>query len=313
MIDTIVATIDTKDADGVFRNLKSEKEIKKPDQIGVEHKGMFRNMNVTVTTNSKTQLRNITIIGSLSTFINGNNLKRISRADIKLGIEEIEDLLSIPFKNAWIKRIDLGCNMLMRNPVQDYLMSLDRLSHYRKSIINDYETVYFKTTKKELAFYDKGREFKSKSNLPLILFSNHILRYELRFRSKIAKELKVGPTDILASDLYNQDFYDHLLYYFMNYYLEITKITETTIKDKPDVRRFKHFLGKHGINRLGGHHNVSIIIDSLSKRFNLSSTAKSRINKGVKEIVNDKSLIDDSMDLIKELDAKIMRAVEFAL
>jgi len=191
--------------------------------------------------------------------------------EIKYAVQRISDEFEIPFHNAILFRIDIGTNLCMKNPVSDYLMLLDNHRRIKKSIIKDYQTVYFSTTERQITFYDKLAQFKPKFEIPFSSYTDNILRVELRYKKKIADEFDIG-RNIKVSDLYDVGFYNNLLNRLVDEYFKIIKTSKPIINKKPNVHLLTSYYGKIGLNLRGGLNNAFVLIDSLQRRFEFGST-----------------------------------------
>ena len=68
--------------------------------------GNLGNLRVSVRNSS------LTVQGSLSKYLNGNNLERFTRKQTQRAIEKLSDSLALPFHRAKVWRIDLAENFI---------------------------------------------------------------------------------------------------------------------------------------------------------------------------------------------------------
>jgi len=133
-----------------IQNLEKTEEIK--SEFG-EYKirGKLRqNLNVLFTSNG------ISIKGSLAKYFIGNNLKTLTREEIKTAIQKIGNDLSIPILKAKLTRIDIGFNMSMEYEPRYYFNGLGEKSRMHRSIV-DPTSLYYKNGSKVLNFYAMTR------------------------------------------------------------------------------------------------------------------------------------------------------------
>lgn len=145
---------------------------------------------------------------SLCRYYYGTNMHDFPLEDVQKAIERIGEDLHIPVDKLIVTRLDLAIDIsLQRSPVR-YFNRMLCLSHFER---HSHPTgVSFLTKDKELVFYDKGMQQKSKTR-------ENIARCEFRIK-KVKKYFKGWVT---ASMLYDTKFWNDLLDRFLSYYSKI--------------------------------------------------------------------------------------------
>lgn len=145
---------------------------------------------------------------SLCRYYYGTNMHDFPLEDVRKAIERIGKDLHIPVDKLVVTRLDLAIDIsLQRSPVR-YFNRMLCLSHFE---LHSHPTgVSFLTKDKELVFYDKGVQQKSK-------IRENIARCEFR----IKKVKKYFERPVTASMLYDAKFWNDLLDGFLSYYSKI--------------------------------------------------------------------------------------------
>jgi hypothetical protein len=159
----------------------------------------------------------IVIIGSLPKFLYGNNDISFTRSDIEKAINKLNEILKIDLNQGNVYKLEISDNIIMKHGVNQYLQFLGFSKRLKR---NDYKgTIYFNNKRKTLAFYDKSKEMRKRKLYPI---SDNILRYELRFYKRFAKQLKIK--EIKVYMLYDEIFYIKLCKLWVKNYLNIIKL-----------------------------------------------------------------------------------------
>ena len=179
MIDTIhIYTKSYNILNGFDLNLL-ENYTEHNGKYGKYYKGNIGNFRVTYSAN------NLSLQGSLTKFLLGNNVQNMSRSQITGAFKKLETKLGFKIGNFRISRIDLAVTFEMKSIVPMYLDSLIELPRY-ETITYGNETKSFTNKSKTVTFYDKVIKFnKNRSGTKLtdldINFDN-LLRYELQIK-----------------------------------------------------------------------------------------------------------------------------------
>ncbi|GJM29230.1 MAG: hypothetical protein DHS20C17_18650 [Cyclobacteriaceae bacterium] len=308
MIDTIVAGLETKDINGIIKSTKM-RGTRSWSTASIQRDYDLGNLRIKVIENAKTNLYAVTLEGSLNKYIHGNNVKSCTRLEIKEAITEISDLIEQPIYDATVYRIDIGRVFVTEHTPSLYNLKLSHSGRYKKSMYNDFDTLYFSVSNRELIFYDKAKEVKPKAYIPKELIFDNLLRYEFRLRRKISEYLK---RQVIVRDLFNKEFYCILLNMYEGEYFKVVKNPQPILSVKPSTKILTNFFALWGIKHFGGIHNAREMIKDLSKEHGLNAVEKKRLLDKVDLIATHQDILD-SDDLIEELNRKVRRAVEFYL
>lgn len=164
----------------------------------------------------------VSLKGSLSKFYFGNNIQSLSLDDTYKAIEMLSEMLNISLFDAKITRIDIGAVLITKYAPISYFKYFGNKRYFKRSQYMD-NTLYYRTDKRSLAFYDKTIEAKkAKINIPDEYLDKNLLRYELRFTQRIAIQLK--EKEITGLTLCNNLFFSKLISHWKNEYASIEKI-----------------------------------------------------------------------------------------
>ena len=185
------------------------------------------------------KLKNYTIIadkyyikatGSISKFIQGDNIHCIDHEQMKLAFEEMSELLHLPIQKAKPTRIDISNSLCLEKSANTYFNLFSNKPRYYKS--EEPNGVYFKTgvKKKVYGFYNKTKEAGLKGI--------NLLRAELRIKD-IAQTLKI-PNNELTIERIGVNEMNHLISLWLKHYHQINKISQAVsyekIKTKPQLK-----------------------------------------------------------------------------
>ncbi len=296
MIDTIVATLEHPNIRGILDNLQSYSLTDHGSHETI--RGKYRNLNVEIEV-SKSRNKLITLLGSLHKFYKGNNISQFAFSEVREAIEELEDELMAPIGKAELARIDIGANIRTKEKPYRYLVNLDYLPKYRKSIIRNYETVYFTAHNRELAFYDKIRE----SRLTMIHKNEHLLRYEYRFKNSICQQL--SRNQITVDLLKEEKFQTELATRWKDEYMRIKRDSDVVFNGEPLIPNIRDFLTQNGIKSLGGLNRTLLLFEDSFSKYNKSSNHKSRVKSWLNKTYKSNAFL--STKHLRELDFKIVK------
>ena len=250
--------------------------------------------------------------GSFCKWCIGDNYRTMTRCDIQSGIEKLSDILHLPMKEADVTRLDIGQNLIMEYPVITYLNHLGQKSHYKR--LEEPNGLYYDRKDIRLCFYDKNRERKDKRSacdIPPMYEGRNVLRYEIRFTSRIPKYF--DREFVTAADLYEQNFYVKMVKYWANGYKSIQKINETIpnfdcMKTKTDFNRFG---GALLVEWFGGQSQMLDFLADAQKRGKLTARQTYDLRKAVNDVCRVRESLVVESDSTKELDRKIMQATRY--
>lgn len=314
MYDSIKFNLTAADVDGVDF-LAEIPPYLDPDGYG-EHDysgkqsvtGKVGNLSVSITPN-QVSVKN----GSLCKWMLGDNYQTMTRRDTQRAVERLSDTLHLPMDRATITRLDVGCTIMVEEPIQIYLNHLGKLKYAKRSTIEDETLYYYRHRRTEvLCFYDKNREQRANGEpIPELYDGKNALRYEQRYEANLPKLLGVKP--VTAALLYDERFYRMLLTRWRGTYREINKINET--QPAPRFMDTVKNLYRMGILALaeknGGKLELMAYFDECQKRGKLSATQKHRLIKAVEEAFKVESGFAVPCEAIAELDKKVSDAIKY--
>ena len=127
--------------------------------------------------------------GSLCKWYLGDNFQTMGRGDVKRAIENLSDTLHLPMDKANVTRLDIAQNFIVKHPTDVYFNHLGILMHAQR--LQQPDGLYYSQTGRRLVFYDKIKEQKNKREpVPELYAGRNVLRYEQRYTSRIATQLK---------------------------------------------------------------------------------------------------------------------------
>ena len=196
--------------------------------------------------------------------------------------------------------------MNLNSYLKKYLSCFGDLQYFKKGFHS--ESVYYSNSKKQIIFYDKLKEMANKKEtIPdeYKQYKGRVLRYELRFKSRIKDEFNKS---VYISDLYNSDFYTSILNKWQEYYFLINRIPKINFNKMAysTAGIYKDYLLTQFINEKG----LDIIlndIDTNRDKFKTSVEA-SRCKDSIKKLFKNKNYLEPN-DLINELDNEVKKAI----
>jgi hypothetical protein len=249
---------------------------------------------------------------SLCKWYFGNNFETLSKSDVKNAIGKISDLLSLPISESNIYRIDLAQNFIMKFNPKIYLNHLGNLHHYNR--LEQSKGLYFNNKQRQLVFYDKVSESQAKGfEVPNLYKDRAVLRYELRYKSRLPAQFKVP--ELKAKLLYEDNFYNAIVTRWYDEYQQINKIRETTIFDYSMIKTKKQLSHQAIImyvSTRGGEIKVLTEIQEAQQKGLLTPKQAFDLRQQIKEACKSELLTVQS-DLIAELDSKVKQAYKFTL
>lgn len=255
------------------------------------------------------RLNGVFIAGSLPKYLYGDNIHVLDRRATAQAIEKISDNLHLDVSSAKVTGLEFGANFVMSKPVEEYLTRLGNMPRLERYGFNP-SAIYYKgrgkKQQKVVAFYDKIAEAKEKNyEIPIGLDEANILRYELRLKNHLARQMQ--EQQVTASTLTELNFYRGLLDRYQRYYFSIIKRRKPksnvmeeikSVKDARDVLLAK-FLNNAGEgvveDYIRGLKEASVFPD---KKY------YSRLKKELQSIATKSNFTEDD-DLIKELDDEV--------
>lgn len=247
---------------------------------------------------------------SFCKWILGDNFKTLTRGDIKRGIEKLSDSLHLPMGKARVTRLDIGQNIVLRNPIEVYLRHLGLLKWTKR--LPQPNGLYYTGACFQLAFYDKVKEQRRAGcKIPELYEGKNVLRYEIRFEHKLPKVLNVP--EVTGAILYDEEFYISLVQRWRATYADIKKINDIDLNF--GIMTTKRDLYKVGLLTLveqrGGQVEFIDQINEAAKRGELTKKQAHDLRDAVNNACKVKGDIVKPNDTIQELDKKIDEAIRF--
>lgn len=247
------------------------------------------------------------IIGSLTKYAKGNNIKGMNFCEVKKSIESLSKILNIPLEKAIIKRVDIAQTFEMNYEPELYLPKLYYLKEFSKNI-NWSTSLYFEKESKgrkgkitSLCFYDKNEELRKPDSYHLVQKDCHLLRYELR----IMNPTYIFKREIRCFELYSEDFYHELIKLWYDMYNSIEKRLES-LEDYCEM----DFNGKKELYETCLRLCVMAFdmekeVDIASKKRKVTPQNKSNVLKKIKEIKEELKKEHPTLSIIDELNEKV--------
>jgi hypothetical protein len=252
----------------------------------------------------------ISLKGSICKSYLKDNFKTLTRQDTQRAIEQIQDFTNLPILQADVRQIDFAQNLIVSQQPTSFYNLLGECQHYRRLV--QPKSVYYKNTMRQKVFYSKVDEGKAKRQiLPSIWANRHILRYELRYISRIAQQF--NRSQLQALNLFNEAFYIEMVERWINEYENINKnnsilhqMNSKAIK-KPNDYIMQLALMK--INELGINEVMEGIEDLKAQNHFKHKEYYSRLKADIKKLCTTYQP-DEGKSLINELDKKVMQVKE---
>lgn len=240
----------------------------------------------------------------------GDNFKTLTRGDIKRGIEKLSDTLHLDFNKAKVNRLDIGQNLVVRYPVENYLRHLGLLKWTNR--LEQPKGLYYKGQKLQLCFYDKVKEQRREGcKIPQLYEGRHVLRYEIRFIHKLPEVLNVAA--VKGATLYDEAFYISLVQMWHDYYKDIKKINDIDLNfGIMTTRRELYRIGLLAlVEQSGGQIEFIEKINEAAKRGDLTKKQAYDLRDAVNNACKVKGDIVKPNTTIEELSKKIDEATRF--
>ena len=267
------------------------------DNGNEEIKGKLGNLCVNVKADS------VIIYGSFCKWLLGDNYKTMTREDIKQSIDRLSAAIHLPIERAIVTRLDVGLSIPVNEPIENYFNHLGELSRYKR--LEQATTLYYDQQSKKLCFYDKNKEQRDhRETIPEQYQDTNVLRYELRYTSKLKKQL-VEP-EITAGMLYNEQFYTKLKANWIEAYKQIIKVN-TTQPNAIAMNSRKNFFKltcAAWVEQMGGMAAALKYIKEAQRRGDINDKEACRRKKDIIEAYADSELTIPC-NAISELDSKI--------
>ncbi len=153
----------------------------------------------------KTSGSGITISGSLSRYWHGTNVMAPALHECREALLRLEEELGASLDTMQVYRLDVATTLSMKHPLPRYLRMFGSLPRFKRLERNG--GLLYRTQRRELDFYDKWAEAKSrKEALPNCFNGRHALRYELRYRRQLKEQFgeRVTAARLIAPNFFRE-------------------------------------------------------------------------------------------------------------
>lgn len=256
--------------------------------------------------------RGVSLKGSLAKYYLPSNVYTLTRATVQQAIEKMSDSLHLNIAAAVVTRADVSTVIPTKRPPVDYYSHLGAKPYYERVQATG-NTLYYNTKKRQLVFYDKTKEASAKrATIPPTLADCNLLRYELRFTSRLQKQLKQA-SPIQAATLYNHDFYYTLIQHWKQEFDTIQKLNRATtmiesIKTTGDAARglFARLLQDGGGQAVIDEY----IADLKARKVFANRQYYTRLKNDLNKVLQ--APIEQQGDLIEELEKAVADVAKYA-
>ncbi len=253
----------------------------------------------------------ISLKGSICKSYLPDNFHTLTRQDTQRAIEQLEDITNLPIKEADVKRIDFAQSLTVTQSPQNYFSFLGECNHYKR--LTQPKSLYYQNGMRTKIFYNKIAEGKAKGQIiPPIWANKHILRYELRYTSRLPYQF--NKTKIQAQNLYNEGFYIGMVERWIKEYETIHKnnsiLDKMNIKQIETPKNFMYQMALLQIKEIGIQKTLESIEQLKAQNQFKHKEYYSRLKADIKKLCKNEALTEGS-NLITELDKKVKQVKEY--
>lgn len=291
------------DVSKTLQNLSGITEHQKDDGQGYISGTLGQNYKVSISG------QGISLKGSLAKYFLPDNFHTLIRADSIRAIQKISDELHLPISRSKVSRIDFSTNLLMKHKPEAYYAFLGECQHYNR--LPQPKSLYYSNGLRQKLFYNKIAEGKAKKLiLPDVWNDQNVLRYELRFTSRLPKQFNLP--EITAKTLSDEKFYMGLFDRWQNEYEAINKLNSINfnLSDMNSPKDFWKQINLMAVNMIGQDKIMQEIENLRHQRAFDKPEYYSRLKKEIKELCKTPEMTASS-DLVAELDKKIKSAKRY--
>lgn len=253
--------------------------------------------------------KGVSLYGSICKAYLDNNIKTLTRQDTQRAFELFSDELHLPFNESIINRIDLAQSFLVDYEPELYYHYLGDCNHYHR--LTQPQSISYQNQLRTKIFYNKKAEVKKKGyKVPEIWANKNILRYELRYMSRIPKQFNVYK--VTAKLLYDEAFYINLIDRWHNEYESINKTSSINLNHSK-MNKPKDFLTQMAIlkiNEIGLCETLKLIEELKAKNCFQHKEYYSRLKADIKRLYKTYEP-EQGNELITELNKKITQVKEY--
>lgn len=248
----------------------------------------------------------VSLKGSLAKYFLPDNFHTLTRSDSARAFEKMSDELYLPIEKANVSRIDFAQNFLMDFEPEAYYSYLGDCQYYNRQ--SQAKSLYYSNGLRQKVFYNKVAEGKAKGlSLPDIWNGQNVLRYEIRFTSRLPKQF--NQTAITASNLSDEKFYMAIFDKWLAEYEAINKLHSINfnLSDMNSPKDFWKQINLMAINMIGQDKIMQEIENLRHQKAFDKPEYYSRLKKEIKALCKIPEMTNKS-DLVTELDRKIKAA-----
>lgn len=249
----------------------------------------------------------ISVRGSLSKYYYGDNLRTLTLDHTECAIDKLCLQLDVSFYDAIVYKMEFGTNFILNHPVGNYLILLNEYKKSKKTTFGN-ESIYFKSSKKDLVFYNKTKEMNKKKIIIPVEYkdlNNRIMRYEIRLNKRINEQFM---KTVKLYHLYDEDFFFQVLTIWKDSYFAISKL-KVMKNNLTSYVNYKNYMISLALSNIQGKGLEYILKDiDLNRHFFKSTQEASRTKANIRKLVN-KNEYSLENDLIKELDEKVLKVL----
>lgn len=285
--------------------LTNAKETYKQDTGEVYFNGSILGMSASISN------AGISLKGSICKSYLNDNFKTLTRQDTQRAIEQLEGFLNLPLQQADVKRIDFAQSFTVSQNPQSFFTFLGECHHYKR--LTQPKSLYYQNGMRTKLFYNKIAEGKAKGQIiPPIWANKHILRYELRYTSRLPYQF--NKAKIQAKDLYNEVFYMDMVERWIKEYESINK--NNSILEKMNTKQIetpKDFITQMALLQIKdvGIQKTFESIEQLKAQNQFKHKEDySRLKATIRKLCKTDVLTEGST-LVSELDKKVKQVKEY--
>ena len=287
------------DLDKTLQNLSNITEHTRDDgQMYVS--GYLKNFKVNISE------QGVSLKGSLAKYFLPDNFHTLTRSDSARAFEMMSDELYLPIQIAKVNRIDFSQNFLMDFEPEAYYNFLGECQYYNRQPQS--KSLYYTNGLRQKVFYNKIAEGKAKGlSLPDVWNGQNVLRYEMRFTSRLAKQFKEA--EITASRLSDEKFYMAVFDKWLAEYEAIDKLHSINfnLSNMNSPKDFWKQINLMAINMIGQDKIMQEIENLRHQKAFDKPEYYSRLKNEIKALCKTPEMTASS-DLVAELDKKIRTA-----
>ena len=259
----------------------------------------------------------LSIFGSISKFLQGENITPLNREKIKQGIKMLKSYTGFDLSDAVVCSVEFGTSLITKEKPFRYLSlfgynKIPTKVEHSKNYETETVTYTSKTGAFEFIAYDKIKEMLSKKqDIPLIFYDSNVLRLEYRIRKRRGLEAKFKK-DLSAYDLFDEEVYLYFHNLFLETYSDIEKMGRLIYVDKSKkltpakIRELQAEQYRQSFQK-----EYQFFIQQAKETGQLSPRNLERIRASDRKY-NRNVYISDQSTLIKELDALVYDRMMFS-